>query len=49
MGTRTLGVALLLLAIRFATTRTDHSARYLFLGSIIYLPVLWIAMIANRL
>lgn len=44
-----LGIALLLLAIRFAATRTDHSARNLFLGSIIYLPVLWIAMIANRL
>ena len=44
-----LGVALLLLAIRFATKRTDVSARHLFLGSIIYLPVLWIAMIANRL
>jgi protoheme IX farnesyltransferase len=44
-----LGIALLLLAIRFAATRTDHSARNLFLGSIIYLPVLWIAMIADRL
>ena len=44
-----LGVALLTLAIRFAVARSDHSARQLFLGSIIYLPVLWIAMIANRL
>jgi protoheme IX farnesyltransferase len=44
-----LGAALLVLAIRFATTRSDHSARQLFLGSIIYLPILWIVMIANRL
>lgn len=44
-----LGVALLLLAIRFATTRTDASARWLFFGSIIYLPLIWIAMIADRL
>jgi len=44
-----LGAALLALAIRFAATRSDHSARQLFFGSIIYLPVLWIVMIANRL
>jgi protoheme IX farnesyltransferase len=44
-----LGIALLVLAARFAVERTDRSARQLFLGSIIYLPALWIAMIANRL
>ena len=33
----------------FAATRTDRSARRLFFGSITYLPILWIAMIANRL
>jgi protoheme IX farnesyltransferase len=43
-----LGVALLALAIRFATTRSDQSARALFFGSIVYLPLLWIAMIVNR-
>jgi len=43
-----LGVVLLALAIRFAMTRSDQSARALFLGSIVYLPLLWIAMIANR-
>ena len=43
------GLALLALAVRFASTRTDASARALFLGSIIYLPVLWAAMILNKL
>jgi protoheme IX farnesyltransferase len=43
-----LGLVLLALAIRFAMTRSDQSARALFLGSIVYLPLLWIAMIANR-
>ena len=40
---------LLWLAIRFAATRTDRSARRLFFASISYLPVLLAAMIANRL
>jgi protoheme IX farnesyltransferase len=44
-----LGVVLLALAIRFAMTRSDQSARALFLGSIVYLPLLWMAMIANRM
>jgi protoheme IX farnesyltransferase len=44
-----LGIGLLLLAVRFAASRTDRSARGLFLGSIVYLPILWIAMIANRM
>ena len=44
-----LGIGLLGLAVRFAASRTDRSARWLFLGSITYLPILWIAMIANRL
>lgn len=43
-----LGVALLVLAVRFAGTRSDRSARALFFGSITYLPLIWIAMIANR-
>ena len=44
-----LGIGLLGLAISFAAARTDQSARRLFLGSITYLPILWTAMIANRL
>lgn len=44
-----LGLVLLWLAIRFARTRSDQSARALFFGSIVYLPLLWIAMIGNKL
>jgi protoheme IX farnesyltransferase len=43
-----LGAALLFLSWRFASARTDASARALFFGSITYLPLLWIAMIANH-
>jgi protoheme IX farnesyltransferase len=43
-----LGIALLVLAARFAAARTDATARLLFFASITYLPLLWIAMIANR-
>jgi protoheme IX farnesyltransferase len=44
-----LGVAFAWLALQFAQARTDETARHLFFGSIIYLPLLWIAMIADRL
>lgn len=44
-----LAVGLLGLAVRFARARTDETARSLFLGSIIYLPLLWAAMIASRM
>lgn len=44
-----LGVALLWLAARFAMTRNDRSARALFFGSIAYLPLLWIAMVGDKL
>jgi protoheme IX farnesyltransferase len=44
-----LGVALAALSVRFAADRTDASARALFFGSITYLPLLWIAMIANKI
>jgi protoheme IX farnesyltransferase len=44
-----LGVALLALSIRFASSRSERAARSLFFGSITYLPLIWIAMIANRL
>ena len=43
-----LGIGLLGLAFNFATLRTDRSARWLFFGSITYLSILWIAMIADR-
>jgi protoheme IX farnesyltransferase len=44
-----LGVALFWLAVRFGQARNDRTARWLFLGSITYLPLLWAAMIADRL
>jgi len=43
-----LGVALLVLAGRFAAMRSESAARALFFGSIIYLPLIWIVMIADR-
>lgn len=36
------------LAVRFAATRSTPSARWLFFGSILYLPVLWALMIADK-
>jgi protoheme IX farnesyltransferase len=45
---RVLSLVLLVLAVRFAATRTESAARALFFGSIIYLPLVWIVMIANR-
>jgi protoheme IX farnesyltransferase len=44
-----LGLAQLALALRFAITRSEGSARALFLGSITYLPLVWAALIAERL
>jgi protoheme IX farnesyltransferase len=43
-----LGIALLWLAARFAIARNDRSARALFLGSITYLPLLWLVMIITK-
>jgi heme o synthase len=43
-----LSSAFLALAARFAMTRTTASARWLFFGSILYLPLLWALMIADR-
>jgi protoheme IX farnesyltransferase len=43
-----LSLLFLALTIRFARARTVPNARRLFFGSIIYLPILWILMIAGR-
>jgi protoheme IX farnesyltransferase len=48
-GALLLGLGFLWLTLRFARTRSVTDARRLFFGSIVYLPVLWILMIANRL
>ena len=44
-----LGAGMFALSVRFAADRTEATARALFYGSITYLPLLWIAMIANKL
>jgi heme o synthase len=43
-----LGLVQLGLAARFAMTRSDASARALFVGSITYLPLLWAVMILGK-
>ena len=43
-----LGVGLAALALRFAVARTVPAARALFFGSIAYLPLIWAAMILNK-
>ncbi len=44
-----LGLAFLWLTVQFARTRSAADARRVFFASIVYLPVLWIVMIANKL
>jgi heme o synthase len=43
-----LSIGLLALAARFAASRTDREARWLFFASIIYLPLVWVVMIATK-
>ena len=40
-----LGIMLLGLSMRFAADRTEAAARQLFFASIVYLPLIWIAMV----
>jgi protoheme IX farnesyltransferase len=44
-----LGFGLIALSARFAQDRTAKTARHLFLYSITYLPLLWAALVINRL
>jgi len=48
-GALLLGLAFLWLTASFARTRTVKDARRLFFGSIVYLPLLWMLMIGDRL
>ena len=48
VGALILTLAFLALAIKFALSRSIPDARKLFFGSIIYLPLLWMLMIADR-
>jgi protoheme IX farnesyltransferase len=43
-----LSSAFLALSLRFAATRSQQSARMLFFASILYLPILWAVMIADK-
>ena len=43
-----LGIAFLVLALRFSRDLHRRSARQLFLGSLVYLPLIWLFMIATR-
>jgi protoheme IX farnesyltransferase len=43
-----LGVALLSLSARFASARTDRAARALFYGTLVYLPLVWAAMMLDH-
>ena len=44
----TLGTILLVLSLEFAASRSTASARRLFYGTILYLPLLWIALLADH-
>jgi len=48
-GALVLGLAFLWLTLRFARTRAVRDARQVFFGSIVYLPVLWILMIVDKI
>ena len=48
-GALVLGLLFVALTVRFAKTRSVRDARRVFFGSIIYLPLIWILMIADRL
>jgi protoheme IX farnesyltransferase len=43
-----LSTALFALSIRFAATRSETAARWLFFGSITYLPLIWATMVLNH-
>ena len=44
-----LGAALVVLSVRFARERSTPAARRLFLASIVYLPLLWGALVVDRI
>lgn len=48
VGALTLGAILLVLSLEFASSRSMQAARRLFYGTILYLPLLWIALLADH-
>ncbi|HEX4567892.1 MAG TPA: heme o synthase [Vicinamibacterales bacterium] len=49
LGALLLGLAFLWVTFRFARTRSTRDARRAFFGSLAYLPLLWVLMIADKL
>jgi heme o synthase len=47
-GALVLGLGMVVLAVRFARCRSRERARHLFFGSLAYLPILWVLMLADR-
>ncbi|MDP1568688.1 MAG: heme o synthase [Vicinamibacterales bacterium] len=48
VGALVLGLVVLVLSVEFAATRTMATARRLFLGTILYLPLLWGLLLADH-
>jgi protoheme IX farnesyltransferase len=48
VGALTLAAVLLVLSLEFASTRTRPAAKRLFFGTILYLPVLWMVLLADH-
>ncbi len=49
LGTAFLGFGFAALSVRFALHRSTQTARNLFVGSLVYLPLLWVLLISSRL
>lgn len=47
-GALTLGAVLLVLSLEFASSRSMAAARRLFYGTILYLPLLWVVLLADH-
>lgn len=47
-GALTLGAVLLVLSLEFASSRSMPAARRLFYGTILYLPLLWVVLLADH-
>jgi protoheme IX farnesyltransferase len=48
VGAITLAAILMVLSLEFANTRSQPAARRLFFGTILYLPLLWIVLLADH-
>ena len=49
VGALTLGAILMVMSLGFSARRTVHTARRLFFGSILYLPILWALLVFDHL